>query len=84
MTMISLTARIRTALTGCLLAALAAASIPARAADIEIMAPAAPGGGYDRTSRAFEQALEKEKLGSATPSSPPASASPSDIWLAPF
>ena len=66
MKMISLTARIRTALAGCLLAGLATASIPARAADIEIMAPAAPGGGYDRTSRAFEQALEKEKLGTAS------------------
>ena len=37
----------------------------ASAADFEIMAPAAPGGGYDRTARAFEQALEKEKLGAA-------------------
>ena len=43
----------------------AIASIPASAADFEIMAPAAPGGGYDRTARAFEQALEKEKLGAA-------------------
>lgn len=48
------------------LAALIGASAPALAADFEIMAPAAPGGGYDRTSRAVEQALEQEKLGNAT------------------
>jgi putative tricarboxylic transport membrane protein len=56
----------RTAVLGGLLAAFASVSVPAGAVDIEIMAPAAPGGGYDRTSRAFEQALEQEKLGTAT------------------
>jgi putative tricarboxylic transport membrane protein len=31
--------------------------------NIEIMAPAAPGGGYDRTSRAIQATIEKEGLG---------------------
>jgi putative tricarboxylic transport membrane protein len=48
-------------------AALAAAllvSTPALALDnIEIMAPAAPGGGYDRTSRAIQATIEKEGFG---------------------
>jgi putative tricarboxylic transport membrane protein len=36
----------------------------ARAIDnIEIMAPAAPGGGYDRTARALQNTIEKEGLG---------------------
>ena len=48
------------------LAALFLSGIAAQAAEIEIMAPAAPGGGYDRTSRAFEAALEQEKLGTAS------------------
>jgi len=44
-----------------------AASMPAHAIEnIEIMAPAAPGGGYDRTARAYEATLKAEKLGSAT------------------
>ena len=34
--------------------------------NIEIMAPAAPGGGYDRTARAYEATLKAEKLGSAS------------------
>jgi putative tricarboxylic transport membrane protein len=39
-------------------------SMPALALDnIEIMAPAAPGGGYDRTSRAIQATMEKEGLG---------------------
>jgi len=66
MTSLSRTLGMRKTVAGCLVAALALVSVPARAADIEIMAPAAPGGGYDRTSRAFEQALEQEKLGTAT------------------
>ena len=42
----------------------ALAATPATAVDnIEIMAPAAPGGGYDRTSRALQAAIEKEGLG---------------------
>jgi len=31
--------------------------------DLEIMAPAAPGGGYDRTARAVQDTIEKEGLG---------------------
>ena len=43
---------------------LALAPAPAPALDnIEIMAPAAPGGGYDRTSRALQATIEKEGLG---------------------
>ena len=46
-----------------LIAALVFAT-PALALDnIEIMAPAAPGGGYDRTSRAIQATIEKEGLG---------------------
>jgi len=45
-------------------AALIAAASPASALDnIEIMAPAAPGGGYDRTARALQGTIEKEKFG---------------------
>lgn len=45
----------------------AAVCAPAQAIDtLEIMAPAAPGGGYDRTARAIESTLKQEKLGSAT------------------
>ena len=62
----SLTQGMKTAAAGCLIALLASTNVPAYAAEIEIMAPAAPGGGYDRTARAFEQALEQEKLGTAT------------------
>jgi putative tricarboxylic transport membrane protein len=47
-----------------LIALLALAPDPARAIDnIEIMAPAAPGGGYDRTARALQSTIEKEGLG---------------------
>jgi putative tricarboxylic transport membrane protein len=43
---------------------LALAATPAPALDnIEIMAPAAPGGGYDRTARALQATIEKEGLG---------------------
>src|ERR1700754_4188808 len=66
MTTLSFNAARRSAAAGCLAAMLAAGSVPALAADIEIVAPAAPGGGYDRTSRAFEAALEQEKLGTAS------------------
>jgi putative tricarboxylic transport membrane protein len=66
MTRVSFTAAVKTLVAGGVAALLAAAVVPAQAAEIEIMAPAAPGGGYDRTSRAFEQALEQEKLGTAT------------------
>jgi hypothetical protein len=45
-------------------ALLAFVANPARAIDnIEIMAPAAPGGGYDRTARALQSTIEKEGLG---------------------
>src|SRR5688572_4250727 len=45
-------------------APLLALAVPAQALDnIEIMAPAAPGGGYDRTARALQATIEKEGLG---------------------
>ena len=37
-------------------------ALPAWAADYTIMAPAAPGGGWDQTARAMQQALVAEKL----------------------
>jgi putative tricarboxylic transport membrane protein len=44
--------------------ALALSADQARAIDgLEIMAPAAPGGGYDRTARAVQDTIEKEGLG---------------------
>jgi putative tricarboxylic transport membrane protein len=47
-----------------LLASFVLAVAPAHAIDnIEIMAPAAPGGGYDRTARALQATIEKEGLG---------------------
>jgi putative tricarboxylic transport membrane protein len=47
-----------------LVAAYAFMPDPAHAIDnIEIMAPAAPGGGYDRTARALQGTIEKEGLG---------------------
>lgn len=47
-----------------LIALLTFAPDRARAIDnIEIMAPAAPGGGYDRTARALQSTIEKEGLG---------------------
>ena len=49
-----------------LLAALAAGGIAlsgsALAADYKIMAPAAPGGGWDQTARTMQQALQDEKI----------------------
>src|SRR5688500_20246703 len=49
-----------------LFAALAAASLalPAHAQidELTIMAPAAPGGGWDQTARAMQQALQQEGL----------------------
>jgi putative tricarboxylic transport membrane protein len=49
---------------GCVAAPLLALATPATAIDnIEIMAPAAPGGGYDRTARALQATIEKEGLG---------------------
>jgi putative tricarboxylic transport membrane protein len=51
----------RPALTIAFLLALA---VPAAALDnVEIIAPAAPGGGYDRTARAIQATMEKEGLG---------------------
>ncbi len=49
---------------GALALALALSADQARAIDgLEIMAPAAPGGGYDRTARAVQDTMEKEGLG---------------------
>jgi putative tricarboxylic transport membrane protein len=49
---------------GALALALALSADQARAIDgLEIMAPAAPGGGYDRTARALQDTIEKEGLG---------------------
>ncbi len=48
------------------LAAIAAASLAvpafAQTGELTIMAPAAPGGGWDQTARAMQQALQEEKL----------------------
>jgi len=48
----------------CSLALAAVAAMPAAAQQLElkIMAPAAPGGGWDQTARAIQQALTAEKL----------------------
>jgi putative tricarboxylic transport membrane protein len=49
---------------GALLSAPLLVPTPALSLDnIEIMAPAAPGGGYDRTSRALQATIEKEGFG---------------------
>jgi putative tricarboxylic transport membrane protein len=37
-------------------------AMPAMAADIKLIAPAAPGGGWDGTARSMQQALQAEKL----------------------
>jgi putative tricarboxylic transport membrane protein len=50
-------------LTASLLAPLLAPTPTLALDNIEIMAPAAPGGGYDRTSRAIQATIEKEGLG---------------------
>ncbi|TDK35617.1 tripartite tricarboxylate transporter substrate binding protein [Rhizobium deserti] len=39
-----------------------AMALPAYAADYSIMAPAAPGGGWDQTARSLQTALQKEKI----------------------
>ena len=39
-----------------------ALALPAYAADYSIMAPAAPGGGWDQTARSLQTALQKEKI----------------------
>jgi putative tricarboxylic transport membrane protein len=39
-----------------------AIAIPAMAADYKIMAPAAPGGGWDQTARSMQSALQDEKI----------------------
>ena len=44
------------------LAALLSFALPAGAADYEIMAPAAPGGGWDQTARAMQQVLVGEGI----------------------
>ncbi|HEV2502977.1 MAG TPA: tripartite tricarboxylate transporter substrate binding protein [Mesorhizobium sp.] len=40
-------------------------AIPAFAADYKIMAPAAPGGGWDQTARSMQTALQDEKISSS-------------------
>ena len=42
----------------------AAMAMPAMGADYKIMAPAAPGGGWDQTARAMQTALQDEKISS--------------------
>ena len=42
-----------------------AMAIPAFAADYKIMAPAAPGGGWDQTARSMQTALQDEKISSS-------------------
>jgi len=37
-------------------------AIPAQAADYKILAPAAPGGGWDQTARSMQSALQDEKI----------------------
>ena len=37
-------------------------ALPAHAADYKIMAPAAPGGGWDQTARSMQTALQDEKI----------------------
>jgi len=51
----------KAALTAVLSAALA---LPALAADYTVMAPAAPGGGWDQTARAIQEALQTEGISS--------------------
>jgi putative tricarboxylic transport membrane protein len=47
---------------GLALAAMAAMPAAAQQLELKIMAPAAPGGGWDQTARAIQQALTAEKL----------------------
>ena len=44
------------------LAALLLAGVPAWAADYTIMAPAAPGGGWDQTARTMQTVLQEEGI----------------------
>src|ERR1044072_694359 len=41
-----------------------AMAVPSFAADYSIMAPAAPGGGWDQTARTMQEALQTEKISS--------------------
>ncbi|WP_274626221.1 Bug family tripartite tricarboxylate transporter substrate binding protein [Arvimicrobium flavum] len=43
----------------------AAMALPAAAADYKIMAPAAPGGGWDQTARSMQAALQDEQISSS-------------------
>ena len=45
------------------LAALVLAALPAAAADYTIMAPAAPGGGWDQTARTMQNVMREEGIG---------------------
>ena len=53
--------RLLTLMGAALAAALAASSASAQT-ELKIMAPAAPGGGWDQTARSMQQALVAEKL----------------------
>ncbi len=48
---------------------------PAVAADYKIMAPAAPGGGWDQTARTMQSALQDEKISGSVQSLAPAARS---------
>ena len=39
-----------------------ATALPAMAEDYKILAPAAPGGGWDQTARSMQSALQDEKI----------------------
>lgn len=52
----------RAALAAGFLAMLGAAPAAAQSADYEIIAPAAPGGGWDQTARAMQETLQTEKI----------------------
>lgn len=56
----------------------AAIALPAYAADYTIIAPAAPGGGWDQTARSLQTALQQEKIsGNVQVQNVPAPAAPS-------
>ena len=47
---------------GALAFAVGLSANPAGAADLKIIAPASPGGGWDQTARVMQQALQSEKI----------------------
>lgn len=55
-------------------------ALPAYAADYTIIAPAAPGGGWDQTARSLQTALQQEKIsGNVQVQNVPAPAAPSAL-----